>query len=967
MEYVMRKVFVAILFFLVMTNGVFSTDWELYFQAETLYLKGEYETALKRCKEFTRDFPESEMLPNVLYRQSLCFFRLGLYEESLNLLSKIAQRYRFSEFIEFVPLWSGFCRFELGDYQEAIDHFDTFLTSVEQVEAKPQALLYRALALVSLGQFTDAMDTIVELNSSYPDSELRSYAVVFLMSLLFNRELYDDIIDFADTIDVDSLPQEWRDNFSLYIAEAYRRKGEYELAEVIYTNLVDAHADVASVAYQRLYFSAEQKGDFARMETILQAAEGKFASKPAILMNFWLRAGIESFEQKNLDIAEYFFNRVWSVRNRVELPTAGPLYFSETLVLKGNREKAIEILEEFLAEVPSATSPVVMKLGNLYLSMAEYRKASSYYEMLLKENPESMSVEKAGYLLAFSRYRLGELDKALSMINDMLGRFPSGGYHQEYMRLKINVLSQLGRVQTARMTVREYLNHYPKDIQARADLIKLLFSEKNFEIILQESPTLFTAFEGYEEENSTLFLINQFLIGIAGVLEGSFQRALEAFIHTTDERLKTVNLGYAYPYVQYYTGWALYKLDRYDEAVNVLDAFITLYPEHELRNNALYLAGWGNFQAKKYIAAVSYFSKLPDGTDEFSRKIMFQSAKSLRNGGNLKEAADLYKRIFDETPESKLADFSLLEYAQVLGELGRVDEADQAYSIVPEEYPSSSLREEALFQRALLNLSNERYEQGRVLFEEQRRKFPQGFFVDAALYYGGQSLFELGEKTGALLLWEKLIDTFRESSYRADAMLEAAEIYAEKADYSKALALYTDHIALYPEEAVENPKIQERAGELRFLLLGSSQEEASFETIIDQEGGAQTTKGRNAMVELSRLYILEGAGDLEIAARMLMQVVDKHEPETAPKAQMLLGAYYYMKKEYEKAAESFLKTLDENPPDADMAAQALYRTAEMMKLAGQADRVMEFVKKIEEEYPESAWLNEGQKLLEGLQ
>lgn len=121
------------------------------------------------------------------------------------------------------------------------------------------------------------------------------------------------------------------------------------------------------------------------------------------------------------------------------------------------------------------------------------------------------------------------------------------------------------------------------------------------------------------------------------------------------------------------------------------------------------------------------------------------------------------------------------------------------------------------------------------------------------------------------------------------------------------------------------------------------------------------------MVELSRLYILEGAGDIEIAKRMLEQVVEKHDPNTAPKAQMLLGAYYYTKEEYEKAAESFLQTLDENPTDGDFAAQALYRAAEMMKLTGEDDRVRELVGRIEDEYPESAWLKDGKKLLEGLQ
>ncbi|GAH61326.1 unnamed protein product [marine sediment metagenome] len=237
--------------------------------------------------------------------------------------------------------------------------------------------------------------------------------------------------------------------------------------------------------------------------------------------------------------------------------------------------------------------------------------------------------------------------------------------------------------------------------------------------------------------------------------------------------------------------------------------------------------------------------------------------------------------------------------------------------------------------------------------------------MDGSLFYSGLGALQLDEPTGALLLWEKLINQHRQSGYRPGAMVRTAEIYADKADYSSALKVYTDYSADYPDKAGDSTT-KKRINELRFLLAGTSHREAELLSIIDQKGGVQSRKAREAMVELSRLAILENIGDIELAFSRLNQVARHHDLETASQAQFLLGEYYYTKGDTDKATEEFLKTLDKNPTDPDLAAQALYRAAEMMKLQGRSGEVKELVKRIEQGYPNSSWVSEGKKLLEGL-
>ncbi len=957
---------VAVLLCVAVALSAVSPDWELYYEVENLYLDAEYEEALVAGRQFLRDFPFSDFLPQIEYRQALSMFRLGRHEEALELLGRIAKRHRNASFVNYLPFWSGMCYYELGDHEPAVESFDTFLAAVTDETVNPQALLYKTLSLLSLAKITDAIQTVAELNAAYPESELRPYGIVLLMSLLFNRELHDDIVGLSETLDAATFPPEWRDIFRLYTAEAYRQKGDLDVAEQMYRSLVDANPPVASVAYQRLYFSAQQRGDFSEMNTILQAAEGKFADKPDIMRSFWLRAGIESFERSILDLAELFFTRVWSLRRQVELETEAPLYFAETLVLKGDLERAIAILEEYLGFTNLDAATIVMKLGNLYFSEPDYAQAAEYYARLLEQKPDSSLIEKAGYHLAYCYHKIGRLDEARALIVQLQGQFPDGEYDQAILRLKVNVLAESIRVAEARASMRQYVGLYSDDVQARADLVKLLFAESNFLSIFQEGPSLFTAFSEYQADKPASFLNNQFLIGVSSVLEGAYGQGLAALEFLTPEQVEAHGLQVIYPHRLYYAGWGLYKSEQYAQAAAVLGDLIESYPEHELRNNALYLAGWAHYNIEEYMDASAYFAQLPEGNQELSLRGRFQNGKSLRAAGEFGQAAGLFKGLYEENLDSHLADFAMLEYAEVLAQMGQVDDSDRVFRELPIRFPTSRLRQEAMYKLGQLNFGAERFAEAKAVFEDLRRRFPRGAYLDAALYFGGQAAYELGETTGAQLLWEKLIEEHRESGYRAEAMIKTAEVYADKKEYAEAVRLYANYIALYPDEAKQNPDVGKRASQLRLLLLGSSPKEAELESIIALEG-RDSTKGRKAMTELAELYILEDEGDPELARNMLLQVIEQKEPETASVAQMLLGAYYYKKGDPQQAAEHFLKTLDENPPDADLAAQALYRAAEMMKLQGQADQVKELVKRIEDEYPDSQWLNEGKKLLEGLQ
>jgi TolA-binding protein len=269
-----------------------------------------------------------------------------------------------------------------------------------------------------------------------------------------------------------------------------------------------------------------------------------------------------------------------------------------------------------------------------------------------------------------------------------------------------------------------------------------------------------------------------------------------------------------------------------------------------------------------------------------------------------------------------------------------------------------------MYKRAEVYSTGKRYAQARDAFYEYRSRFPNGRLVDASLYWGGMASLELGEKFGAVLHWEKLIDGYKGSPFRADALQRTAEAYAERGDYGKALALLTTLYNEYPQEAKVYGTAQ-RMDELRYRMRGASDREAALSSAIGKEGGARTAKGREAMLELAQLYIYEGESRLELAPPMLQSVVDRQDPATSARAQYLLGEYYYRKGNTLQAAQEFLKAAASNPQDADRTAASLLRAAEMMKLAGRSRDVRELVGRLEQHFPGSQWTAEARRLLEG--
>jgi TolA-binding protein len=964
----MKKVLFIVLALMVPASPLISaTESELYSEAEGYYRAGNYLLALETYAEFIDNYPLSDRVADAQYRRGVSLFRLGRFRDALSIFDEIERRYRTTRFFDYLYFWRGVAYFRLESYPQAEQSLGVFLRSVEDRELSPQAYLYKAQAEIAFQDYDGAAADLESLVEGYGDSESARHGLVLLMYAYLRQGRYEEIGQLAASPERNALSGQRLELFDLYTAEALWNSGRSEEAEATFERLLSGADAVAAVAYRRLFVAAAERGELSRMESLVRQAERQFSGAPEVLEDLWVQVGVESYQQGKPDLAEYFLNKVWSLPEKGEIGETVPLYLAELSIQQGNLNNATGVLEQYLSENPKGADLTKLKLGDIKLLQGDFGGAEQIYADYLEEHPDSDIYDEVLYLLAYAQLHSGELASALALAEDQLARMTDpalGDLRADWYKLAVVVHRRRGQPEEAVDKLREYSGLYADDLAARIEMLKLLFSLEEFQEIVEQTDRLGREFPDLADRDPYVYLLSSYLRGLAEISRKRYSGAVEALDRLGRDEVQQAGLEVIWPYTLYYQGWAHYRNGDYEAARERVTLLLESEPAHPLMPQSLFLAGWASFSMGDYRSSAGYFARLAKMNTPDSDKSAFLQARSLINLRDLDTASVLLRTHYTTRPASAFADDALFEYAGIQAELGKTTEAAEAYARLASSYPQSPLAEESLYKRGEVYNAGGLYGQAKDAYYEYRTRFPRGKLVDAALYWGGLASYQLGERFGAVLQWERLLENFPLSPFRPDALRRTAEVYAERGDQKKAIQLYTLLSEEYPEEATVYNAAQ-RIEELRFSLRGFSDREAVLSSIIGSEGGAATAKGREAMIELSRLYIYEGSRRMDLAPEMLQKVVDRGEPVTASQAQFLIGEYYYRKSQPVQAAREFLKAGYLNPDDPDQMAASIFRAAEMMALAGNRTDVRELVGRLEQHFPDSSWTEEAKKLLEG--
>ena len=955
--------------------GAASAELDLFNEAEQRFRGGNYAFALEAYQDFLERYPLSELSADATYRVGVAQTQLGRHQDAVATFEQVQLRHRGTRYLPFVNFWAGVSLYELEQFDRASASLGAFVTESADPDLVPRALLYLALADVSLGDLSGAADALERLQEPTVVSDSSEFGTVLLGYVYALQGRYHQLLLLTEQHPPEQVDVRWQFQYLAYRAEAYWQLDQYPAAVADYAAIAEAQEvddSIASVALRRLFIAAERRGDFDVMDTVTLRAELRFQDSPRQLANFWLRLGIENYRRGSYELARFFLKRAADLGANSDVGNAAVLYLAETYLSESDAEglhEAAQVLASQQARGASDPWPVVLRLGDVMLRQEDYAGAAQQYESFVRSaagDPDigAAEVEHARYLLAYTLYRQGRHDDALRQVR-MIAEQPGGGARMgELRRLETVLLWRTGDTAAAERSARGYVDRFPDDIPARVDHLRLLYRLEQWQDLLVAATALTERVPALRFRAPRAYVLTSYLKGLAYVARGEHAAAADALAAVTRDLAERQGLGDIVPYAHYYRAAAHYRQGAYAVAGTLLADLDAEYPGHELEYHVAFLAGQAAFSTGNYVVSATAFSRAAGGDHSRAARAGLFAGRSLANAGDLRAAERQYREVVARFPRSDEAADATFELAGVLALDGHLEAATRAYADVRFKYPTSPLAEDAAFRRAELLLEQDAAAAARDAFAAYRTDHPAGRFRDGALYWGGVASSRAGEPLRAILLWELLIDEFPESTFRPNALLQAAEGFAAQDDYQPAIAYLSELEGRYGDEPVGKLGAA-RLKEIRLVASGVAEEEASLMAVIGA-GGVDTREGREAMLELARIYVVDVDQPKALALAMLMDVAAYDaDSGTAAEAQYLAGEYYRRTGDPVSATDHYLEAALLAESDRELMAKSMVRAAEVLLLIGRRTDAAGLVERLEDSFPGSDWAKQAAALLKG--
>ncbi len=935
----------------------------LFNEAESRYLKGDYPLSLKLYEELIQGYPLSKYVPEAVFRTAVIHVYTGDYAEAEKGFSTIETRYSYSGFASFVPFWRGVVYYREKRYSEAVTVLTEFLSSGMK-EYRKDAIVYKARSEYELSDIRGAAETLGLLKKESYRFDNDPSLFSFYVYILEQNGDYTDVISLINSVPFENWESVYRERVELSLAESYYKTGESDKAEKIYSSIITAQPDIASVGLIRLF--TLYKNNIEKQKEILSKAQVVLAGYPDLIDNFYVHIGIESYKQGDYDIAGSYLGRVWKRLKPGSREYLVPLYLSLIKARKNDLSGAESILEDYLKDGGVRNEEILYTLSDFYLKDRKWASAEKLLSEIMTSYGDSGLYSSTAWLYSFSLYNQKKYSGSLAVIESVLSKGRGGSLTDTFLRLKSKVYMGMGRKKDALSVLSEYIPLHPGNVNAKLDYIILSFQLSRYGNLLKMYDLLKQDVKDNAPDKQSPVLLSSYIAGITLIGEKKIDEGISVLKAIDKKYLLENNLESIYPYVAYYIGWGYYLKSDYPETVRWMKIVFEKYPESVLVPNSLYIAGWASYLKGNYGSAAEFFAGYSRAAGEKNKgRGLYYYGKSMMAADNLDKAELIFQNIYKTMPEDRYADDALYMHARILEKLGKTGDAVLMYRKLFENYPRSTLAEEGLYKTGELYFEAGEYSKARKAFYTYRSRYPGGKLVDASLYWGGVCAIKMGEKYGALLLWEKLVNSYPDSSFRSEVLRKVAAIYSEEGEYSKALEYYSEYVISYPKDS-DVSRINAEIEKLKLLSSGLGEREASLLVTIKRKT-LNSPEGRSAAIELAGLYLYNDKSKWDDAYNLLTKVAAMKDWDkvSAAKAQFYIGEYYAKKYQYKKAAEAFIEAVKINPGDKDLSAISIYRAAENSVLAKDRATAEKMINLLNLKFPSSQWSLDNRKLLKG--
>ncbi len=832
----------------------------LYRLGTIYFQKGEYRKCRYNLQTLINDYPEHPFAAQSFYWMGEASISEENYIKAEEYLKEAISRRTVNRYIDYSIFALAGVYEKRNDYENAALYYDELLSYYKYSDLAPLAQLRIGICYFLLNDYDRA---IIELSDpaieSLPQKE-GSEAHFILANSFFRLSEYKNASEIFQTI-IDKYPQN-QENEKIWFALALVnfQLGHYDEAFRIFRYMKNSAVD--SIASNSIYWSAECKRYSGDTGGALEIYKNFLINSPddklAPAVNF--KIGVIYYNRGDIPGAESYLNASLNSEDHVTRGKAFTLLGEISLM----NDDLINGESYFSSAIQIESLPVTdlnrafLGLGVAYYHRGNYEKAAATL-LNLNFNHKSFEKDKVNLYLAESLFKTGDYKSAMKHFSrvspDDSLLFSEALYGRAYSHFNLSDYAN------SAFYFNEFINRFPgnkRETDARLRLADSYFGAKNY------------------------------------------ARASEIYNDLFSTSSKKIRDDFAW----YQYGMTMFKAGQNKSAIDIFGELQRRFPSSRYADDSQYMRGWINFQDGNYDRAVSEYRQVLKNypLSQLEPIIYYSIGDAFYNTARYDSSVANYMRIIYYFPKTEYV-FDALNGIQY-SYLAQNDPA--AAAAVIDRYitdnPTSPFGDEVLFKKGEIFYSFGDYKKAQTGYKDFIATYPESRFIPNAYYWIGKCADNLGETESAIYNFRMVTSGYLSTDAGISSSVELANIYNERSEFSEALNLVNEVLAV--------AEASEREAEL--LLLKADTEIAAemkndayktLEKLVNYFDG--TIFGAKAKIKISVMQMDDGVYDE--AARLLAEVSENRIDDIGAEAQYYYGELLFRKGETKNAITSFVR------------------------------------------------------------
>lgn len=804
-----------------------------------------------------------------------------------------------------------------------------------------------ALALYNNEQYQAAQNIFEKVKSSTTDYETEANSAYYAANaaIRLNQRGADKMMeDFVDRYPTSTK----RNSAFLDVADYYFETGKYPYALKWYKKV-----DESAMSY-----SDQQRFNFNNGYALYASKRPKeaeqYLNKVSTSQKYGSQAkyylGYIAYEQDDYNQASARFDQITDPNLLNEKLS----YYQADLNFKlGNFEEAIAMAEKQMSKSDRNEQSELNKIiGESYFNLEQYDKAIPYLEKYRGKRGKMNNTDY--YLLGYSHYKQGDYQAAIQQFNKIIGGNNSVSqnayYHLAECYLKLDKKSEslnafrnasqmdfspeiqkdawlnyarlsyeIGNAyEPVPQVLTSYLEKYPKDehqLEIQELLVDSYITSKNFEgaMTLLEENKNYASKETYQKV--------AYYRGIELFVDGDYEAAVERF----SKSLKSVENKAFEAQTLYWKAEAEYRLNRFEEALLDFVQFQKLpaaksIPEYQELD---YNLGYCYFKLKDYNNAIAYFKNVVNST------VLDDQRKNdgyLRLGDSyfVTSKYQLAMKAYDESskmngPERDYAAFQKTLCNGFLGNsTAKIDGLNEFLTM----YPTSSLRDDALFELGNSYVTGNQEARGLQTYDRLIEEYPTSKFAPRGMLRQGLVHYNASRNSEALDKLKLVVQKYPNTQEAKQAVATAKLVYVDEGRVSEyaAWARNLDFVEVTDTE-LDNASFE--SADRKYVEGKTEAAIKGYEDYLKEFPNG--LHAQNANFSLAQLYFSKG--EKEKALPKYQTVANGGNGEYTEQALTRVCEIYVEKQDYQSAIP-YLKKLEST---ADISENRTFAQSNLMK------------------------------------